>query len=59
MGPGGRGGGEELGGAEGGKIVIRICYMRKKKLFNKEERTLSSLPMRIGIMSVILCVIFC
>lgn len=34
MNPGGE---EELRGAEGGKIVIRIDYVRKKSIFKKRE----------------------
>jgi hypothetical protein len=36
--PDGRRGGEELGGEEGGKTVIRIYYVREKKLFSKIGR---------------------
>jgi hypothetical protein len=33
----GRGGGERLG-EEGGKIVIRIYYVRRKSTFNKKKK---------------------
>ena len=35
MDPGGRGCGEELGGVEGGKIVIRVYCMRKESIFDE------------------------
>lgn len=40
--PEGRGGGEELGGEEGGKTIIRIYCMRKDSIFNKRKK--KSLP---------------
>lgn len=38
--PDGRGGGEELGGGERGKTVIRIYYVRQKKksIFSKRKK---------------------
>lgn len=34
----GKGSEEELGGVEGGKIIIRTHFMKKKSIFNKGEK---------------------
>ena len=34
----GRGGGEELGGVEGGEIIIKIYYIRTKSIFSKNKQ---------------------
>ena len=36
--PDGKGGGEELGGVEGEETIIRICFVRKKSIFNKMKK---------------------
>ena len=33
----GRGGGEGLGGVEGGETIIRIYYVRNESIFNEGE----------------------
>jgi hypothetical protein len=38
--PEGRRSGKELGGEEGGDIIIRVYCMRKKFIFNKRENLL-------------------
>ena len=40
MDPDGNGGGKEVGEVEGGKIIIRIYYVRKKLSSIKAKRTL-------------------
>lgn len=35
---GGRGGREELGGVEGRETVIRLCYVRTNRMFNRRKK---------------------
>lgn len=41
--PDGRGGGKELGGAEGGETIIRIYYVRKK-IFSIKGKNVRGAP---------------
>lgn len=35
--PDGRGGGKELGGVEGGKTIIRVYFVRRKKFHSQQK----------------------
>lgn len=36
----GKGGGEDLGGVEGGEITVRMCYLRKESVSKKGKNSM-------------------